>query len=101
MSPAISTRDLLVRFGDTVVIDGITIDVVAGSVVGVLGPNGAGKTTLVRVLATQLAPSDGRAWISGYDVAAERREVQRCIGQSRHHSARPIPGRFIPSTARV
>jgi ABC-2 type transport system ATP-binding protein len=87
MNPAISTRDLIVRFGDTNAIDGITIDVEVGSVVGVLGPNGAGKTSLVRVLATQLAPSDGRAWVSGYDVVADRREVQRRIGLTGQYAA--------------
>jgi ABC-type multidrug transport system ATPase subunit len=87
MAIAISTTDLVVRYGDTTALDGVTIEVEAGSVLGVLGPNGAGKTTLVRVLATQQTPSAGRARVAGHDVVTGRREVQRRIGVTGQYAA--------------
>jgi ABC-2 type transport system ATP-binding protein len=87
MTGAIVTADLVVRYGDITALDGIDIDVEAGSVLGVLGPNGAGKTTLVRVLATQKAPTSGRATLAGHDVVTARREVQRRIGVTGQYAA--------------
>jgi iron complex transport system ATP-binding protein len=46
----------------------VSLDVAAGSVVGIVGPNGAGKSTLLRVLAGDIAPDEGRAVIGGVDV---------------------------------
>lgn len=51
-----------------------------GEIYGLLGPNGAGKTTTLRMLATILAPTSGRGWIDGVDVAADPLEVRRRLG---------------------
>jgi daunorubicin resistance ABC transporter ATP-binding subunit len=80
MSDAIEVRGLGKRFGEVVALDGLDLTVPAGTVFGLLGPNGAGKTTLVRILATLLAPSSGRATVLGHDVAREPLAVQRRIG---------------------
>jgi ABC-type multidrug transport system ATPase subunit len=79
-APAITVDSLVVRYGETVALDGVSFDVPRGSVVGVLGPNGAGKTTLIRVLGTQQPPSTGRVSVAGFDVVAQRRQVQRRVG---------------------
>jgi ABC-2 type transport system ATP-binding protein len=68
------------RTGEVVALDGIDLDVPAGSVHGMLGPNGAGKTTLVRILSTLLAPTSGTAAVLGIDVVADPRAVRRQIG---------------------
>ncbi len=47
--------------GSVQALDGLSLDVEEGTVLGVLGPNGAGKTTTVRILATLLSPDSGRA----------------------------------------
>ncbi len=80
MSDAIEVHGLGKRFGEVVALDGLDLTVPAGTVFGLLGPNGAGKTTLVRILATLLAPSSGRAAVLGYDVVREPLAVQRRIG---------------------
>ena len=76
----IEIRGLRKVFGDVVALDGLELDVDAGTVFGLLGPNGAGKTTLVRILATRLAPTAGRAMVLGHDVVAEPLAVRRRIG---------------------
>jgi daunorubicin resistance ABC transporter ATP-binding subunit len=77
---AIFAEDVRHTFGDVVALDGLDLEVGAGTVFGLLGPNGAGKTTLVRILATLLRPTGGRASVLGYDVVAEPLAVRRRIG---------------------
>jgi ABC-2 type transport system ATP-binding protein len=67
---------------------GLDLTVRPGEVFGLLGPNGAGKTTLVRVLATLLRATGGRAWVGGYDVVRDEQEVRRIIGYSGQDSER-------------
>jgi ABC-2 type transport system ATP-binding protein len=61
-------------------LDGVSLDVARGTVLGLLGPNGAGKTTAVRILSTILAPDGGRATVLGHDVVHEAETVRRLIG---------------------
>ncbi len=79
-APAILAEGLRQTFGDVVALDDLDLEVQPGTVFGLLGPNGAGKTTLVRILATLLRPSAGRASVLGRDVAAEPLAVRRLIG---------------------
>ncbi|GAA0321852.1 ATP-binding cassette domain-containing protein [Kineococcus aurantiacus] len=80
MTYAIEADGLRKRFGDTRALDGVSLAVAEGKVLGVLGPNGAGKTTAVRVLATLLRPDSGTARIGGHDVVREAAAVRRTIG---------------------
>ncbi len=77
---AIEVRALGKTFGDVVALDGLDLEVEAGTVFGLLGPNGAGKTTLVRILATLLRPTAGQALVLGHDVVQEPLAVRRQIG---------------------
>jgi daunorubicin resistance ABC transporter ATP-binding subunit len=76
----IEAHDLRKRFGATVALDGLGLQVPAGAILGVLGPNGAGKTTAVRILTTLTAPDSGWARVAGHDVVREAPAVQRNIG---------------------
>ncbi len=80
MTDAIEAQSLQKTYGDVVALDGLDLRVEAGTVFGLLGPNGAGKTTLVRILATLIDPSGGRAAVLGHDVVAEPLAVRRAIG---------------------
>jgi ABC-2 type transport system ATP-binding protein len=73
---AIEATGLTKSFGETRALDGMDLQVPAGTVYGVLGPNGAGKTTAVRVLATLLRPDGGTAKVFGHDVLKEADEVR-------------------------
>ena len=68
-------------------LDGLSLDVSEGTVLGVLGPNGAGKTTTVRVLTTLLIPDSGRATVAGIDVIKEPEKVREVIGLSGQYAA--------------
>jgi len=68
------------RYGDKQALDGLDLAVPPGTVYGLLGPNGAGKTTTVRILATLIRMTGGRAMVAGYDVSKNPRDVRRRIG---------------------
>jgi daunorubicin resistance ABC transporter ATP-binding subunit len=75
------------RFGDVVAVDGVSLTVPAGTVLGLLGPNGAGKTTTVRILTTILRPDSGRATVLGHDVASAPEAVRSIIGLAGQYAA--------------
>ncbi|MER8097258.1 ATP-binding cassette domain-containing protein [Streptomyces goshikiensis] len=77
---AVEVRGLVKHYGETKALDGVDLDVREGTVLGVLGPNGAGKTTLVRCLSTLVVPDAGSAFVAGYDVVRQPRQLRRTIG---------------------
>jgi ABC-2 type transport system ATP-binding protein len=79
-APAVVVEDLHVAYGRTWALDGVDLEVAAGTTLGVLGHNGAGKTTLIRALTTLVRPTVGRVEIGGRDVVADATEVRRRIG---------------------
>src|SRR5580700_3366467 len=78
--PAVEANGLRKAFGDVQALDGLSLAVAAGTVLGLLGPNGSGKTTTVSILATSLRPDGGRATVAGLDVVTEAAQVRRVIG---------------------
>src|SRR5438876_445183 len=79
-APAVRVEGVIKRFGPTVALSGVDLQVPEGAVFGLLGPNGAGKTTLVRILATLLRPNGGRAEVLGHDVVSEPGAVRELLG---------------------
>jgi len=77
---AVEAHGLVKTFGDNRAVDGVDLNVRAGTIYGVLGPNGAGKTTTIRILATLLKADAGSAQIFGYDVEKEPQLVRQLIG---------------------
>ncbi len=87
MASSIIADDLVKHFGDVHALNGVSLDVPTGTVLGLLGPNGAGKTTAVRILTTILQPDSGRAIVAGHDVVADPRAVRRSIGLAGQYAA--------------
>ncbi len=61
-------------------LDGVNIKVREGEVLGLLGPNGAGKSTLIKILCTLILPTEGNAYVNGYDVVKEGQKARSSIG---------------------
>jgi ABC-2 type transport system ATP-binding protein len=76
----ISTRDLTKRYGSILALDGLSLEVPAGSVFGLLGPNGAGKTTTLRVLTGLARATAGTATVAGVEVGLDRPDLRRRLG---------------------
>jgi ABC-2 type transport system ATP-binding protein len=83
----IEARNLTKRFGRRTAIDGVSLRVARGEVVGFLGPNGAGKTTTLRVLAGVFPPTSGQALVDGLDLATAPLAARRLIGYAPEHPA--------------
>lgn len=79
-SLAIQTEGLTKRYGNTLAVDGLNLDIPAGQFFGLLGPNGSGKTSTIHMLSTLIRPSQGTAQVAGHDVRREGLQVRAAIG---------------------
>ena len=80
MSHAIEVDGLTRAFGESVAVDRLSLRVPWGRIYGFLGLNGAGKSTTIKMLATLLGPTAGRARVAGHDVVDEPLAVRASIG---------------------
>jgi len=80
MTAAVSLDQVTRRFGDFVAVDHMTLAVEAGEIFGFLGPNGAGKSTTIRMLCGLLAPTEGRGFVDGLNIATESEAIKNRIG---------------------
>ena len=80
MTPTMVAEGLVKRFGPVAAVDGVTLAVAAGEVVGLLGPNGAGKTTTLRMLAGILTPDAGCVCVAGLDIHDRPLDAKRRLG---------------------
>ncbi len=78
--PVVRTKSLSKRYGRVRALDGLSLDVRAGEVLGFLGPNGAGKTTTLRLLMGYLRPTAGSALVHGLDAWRDRTAVHARTG---------------------
>jgi ABC-2 type transport system ATP-binding protein len=78
--PALEIRDLVVRYGKRVAVDGLSLSVAAGEIVGLLGPNGAGKSTALAAVAGAVAPAGGTIVVGGADQAKEPLAARARVG---------------------
>ncbi len=81
--PQLSVRDVTVRFGGIVALDGVSFDIEAGRICGLIGPNGAGKTTLFNCLSRLYRFEQGRIEFDGQSLAAVPRHRIAGLGIGR------------------
>lgn len=75
----IEAKGLTKNYGDVRALRRIDLEIEA-EVFGLLGPNGAGKTTFIRIIATLLPPTSGRATVFGHDVVHDRLPIRKMLG---------------------
>jgi len=80
LTPIVEAKGLTKAFGSHTAVDHLSFTVEEGEVFGLLGPNGAGKTTTIRILACLIAPSEGAARVSGYNIAENPLDVRQTVG---------------------
>ena len=71
----IEIENLTKAFGTKVALDGVTLSLEKGQIVGLLGPNGSGKTTMIKILTGLLTPNSGEVRINGMKPGVETKEV--------------------------
>ena len=77
---AIVIKGLVKRFGDILAVDDLNLEIKRGELFGLLGPNGAGKSTTINILSGLLKPTEGTAYVGGYDVMKDLKKVKELIG---------------------
>lgn len=80
MTLQIQATGLRYSYGDNLAVDGVSLEVDRGEILGFLGPNGAGKTTTIKMLTGQMTPDAGSISMLGMDMAKSRDEIQRRMG---------------------
>nr|WP_253259393.1 ABC transporter ATP-binding protein [Subtercola boreus] len=78
--PALSMAGLVKRYGSTVAVDGVDLDVLRGGFYGIVGPNGAGKTTMLSMVTGLLRPDAGVIRVNGLNVWDDPVAAKRSIG---------------------
>ena len=80
MTELIKTHGLIKRFGDITAVNGISLSVQRGEVLGFLGPNGAGKSTTMKMITGFLAPDEGSVAVRGIDMSVNPMQAKKSIG---------------------
>jgi ABC-2 type transport system ATP-binding protein len=80
MPPIIRIENLTKKFGKFTAVDHLNLEVEEGEILGLLGPNGAGKTTTILMLATVIKPTEGTAYVGGYDIRKNPDKVRELLG---------------------
>lgn len=80
LDAAIRLRGVVKKFGQITAVDGLYLDVPAGTCVGLLGPNGAGKTTTMRMLTAQVIATEGEINILGFDLPQDSKQARAQMG---------------------
>jgi ABC-2 type transport system ATP-binding protein len=75
-----SVHGLVKRFGSKLAVDGVSLTLERGEIMGFLGPNGSGKTTTIRMICGLLTPDAGSGTVLGHDVLTESRAIKREVG---------------------
>ena len=76
----VETKGLTKCYGGVTALDGLTLSVGRGQILGFVGPNGAGKTTTIKILVGLARPTSGTATIAGADCVTQARKIKRLVG---------------------
>ncbi|MBN9510955.1 MAG: ATP-binding cassette domain-containing protein [Alphaproteobacteria bacterium] len=92
LTPALfACSDIHIRLGGRSILEGVSVGIQAGEILGIVGPNGAGKTTLFEVLSGRYTPDRGRVLIGGRDVTSLRLHARARLGLGRTYQSPVVP----------
>jgi ribosome-dependent ATPase len=77
-TPVVSIKDVTRRYGGAVALDGLSLDIPSGIMVGIIGPDGVGKSTLMALIAGSKKMQEGRVIVLGGDIANARHRREAC-----------------------
>jgi len=102
VSAILEVRDVVVRFGGVLAVDGVSFDVSEGSIAGIIGPNGAGKTTLLNVISRFVTPTQGSVYFAGRSLLRHRSHDLARLGVARTFQVpRPFAGLTVLDHVRI
>ncbi|OHB84016.1 MAG: multidrug ABC transporter ATP-binding protein [Planctomycetes bacterium RBG_16_64_12] len=78
--PVVVTHELTKKYGRLTALDGLSISLGRGQILGFIGPNGAGKTTTIKILVGLARPTSGWARVAGADCVRDARKIKRLVG---------------------
>ena len=78
--PVLCLENLTKRYGTFTALDGVSLSLKAGQILGLIGPNGAGKTTTIKILVGLIKPTSGSATIAGVDCVSDSEQIKRLVG---------------------
>jgi ABC-type branched-subunit amino acid transport system ATPase component len=84
-------EDIHIRLGGRPILEGISLAVPAGEILGVVGPNGAGKTTLLEILSGRYTPDRGRVLLAGRDITSQKLFARARLGLGRTYQSPVVP----------
>src|SRR5882757_740422 len=84
-------NDIHIRLGGRPILEGISVAIRPGEILGVVGPNGAGKTTLFEVLSGRYVPDRGRVVLDGRDITSLRLFARARLGLGRTYQSPVVP----------
>ena len=77
---SIEAIQLTKKYGNQRAVDSLSFSIEKGQIVGFLGPNGAGKSTTMKMLCTYIKPTSGKAFVNGFDIHKQAKELTNSIG---------------------
>lgn len=83
---SIEVQNLSKLYKNQKALNDVSFKVKDAEIVGFLGPNGAGKSTMMKILTTFIEASEGAAFVNGFDVTSDKKNVQRCVGYLPEHN---------------
>ena len=84
-------EDIHIRLGGRPILEGVSVSIRSGEILGVVGPNGAGKTTLFEVLSGRCAPDRGRVMLDGRDITSLKLFARARLGLGRTYQSPVVP----------
>ena len=76
----IEIHDLVKKYGETLAVDNLNLNIKKGGVYGFLGPNGAGKSTTMNIITGYIGSTAGTVKICGYDIFKDPLKTKQCVG---------------------